>query len=493
MARIRLSSSSAPGLPAACLPTAVRERRYTVCLLEAGGSDLNFWIWMPIGYGKAFYNKRINWMYSTEPDPGLNDRSATGRAARCLAAPARSMPWSISAASRRISTTGRRWAIPAGAGTMSCPIFRGPNQRRRRLRLPRRRRPAPCLQHGQVLHPLCASFLAAGEQAGYQSQCGFQRRRPGRRRPLPDHGEGRLSHVDGRAYLSSGEKAWRMSRSSPGRTTRILMEGGAPPASIYCQGRPGNDRQRAREVILSAGAVNSPQILMLSGIGARSRARGQGHRRGSIERGVGQNLQDHLGLDYLYRSKVPTLNQQLYPWWGKLAQGIRYVLTRGGPLSLSVNQAGGFVKTRPECDRGRTCSSISRRSATPRRRGQAPAHEPGSRSRVSCSAFSRRARPAADTSRCARPIPSMRRRSIPTRSSTDHDLGEMVEGCKIMRRIAESPAMQSVIETEITPGPSRPDGRGHAGGRAHAARRSSTRSAPAGWAPTRTRTSLTRV
>nr|MEC9419812.1 GMC family oxidoreductase N-terminal domain-containing protein [Pseudomonadota bacterium] len=49
--------------------------KYTVCLLEAGGSDLNFWIWMPIGYGKAFYNRNINWMYHTEADPGLNDRS----------------------------------------------------------------------------------------------------------------------------------------------------------------------------------------------------------------------------------------------------------------------------------------------------------------------------------------------------------------------------------------------------------------------------------
>jgi len=101
-----------------------------------------------------------------------------------------------------------------------------------------------------------------------------------------------------------------------------------------------------REVILSAGAVNSPQLLQLSGIGPESLLKEANISVIHDSPAVGKNLQDHLGVSYFYKSKVRTLNNQLRPWWGKLWQGIRYVITRTGPLSLSVNQSGGFVRTR---------------------------------------------------------------------------------------------------------------------------------------------------
>ncbi len=62
---------------------------------------------------------------------------------------------------------------------------------------------------------------------------------------------------------------------------------------------------------------------------------------------VGQNLEDHLGINYTYRMKVPTLNDELRPWWGKLKVGLQYILFRSGPLSLSINHGGGFFKTNP--------------------------------------------------------------------------------------------------------------------------------------------------
>ena len=96
------------------------------------------------------------------------------------------------------------------------------------------------------------------------------------------------------------------------------------------------------------GAVNSPQLLQLSGIGDPSLLEKFGIPLVEANPNVGQHLTDHQGINYTYKAKQPTLNQTLRPWWGKLLVGMRYILFRNGPLSISMNQGGGFFKT----DRG---------------------------------------------------------------------------------------------------------------------------------------------
>ena len=98
--------------------------RYTVLLIEAGGSDRRYWIKLPLGYAKTFNDSRVNWRYSVEADPGLNGRVAywprgKGQGARSSADPARSMQWLICAACRMISTTGNGRAPKAGTGRVS--------------------------------------------------------------------------------------------------------------------------------------------------------------------------------------------------------------------------------------------------------------------------------------------------------------------------------------------------------------------------------------
>lgn len=135
------------------------------------------------------------------------------------------------------------------------------------------------------------------------------------------------------------------------QATKVIIEHGRAVAVEY---RQGAERQVARArgaVILSAGAINSPQLLQLSGIGPGEVLQRLGidvHRSAPA---AGRNLQDHLGLDLLYRATVPTLNQALGPWWGKLRAGLAYLLLRRGPLSLSINQGGGFVRSRPALSR----------------------------------------------------------------------------------------------------------------------------------------------
>lgn len=113
-----------------------------------------------------------------------------------------------------------------------------------------------------------------------------------------------------------------------------------------------------RQVVLSAGAINTPQLLQLSGVGEGARLQALGIDTLLDSPAVGRNLQDHLAVSYFYGSTVPTLNDQLGPFFGKVRAALRYVMTRRGPLAMSVNSGGGsYAATlRSRCP---ICSSTS--------------------------------------------------------------------------------------------------------------------------------------
>ncbi|MES0880977.1 GMC family oxidoreductase [Roseibium sp. SCP14] len=427
--------------------------KYTVCLLEAGGSDLNFWIWMPIGYGKAFYNRHINWMYQTEPDPGLNNRAGYWPRGKVLGGSS-----SINAMVyirgqhadfedwKAMGNTGWGWddVLPyfrrSETNDAGGNEFRGSDG------------PLHVTSVEEEVHPLCDNFLRAAEQAGFHRNPDFN--------GADQEGVGiyqittrngfRMSSA--RAYLSRAKKRKNVSVITKAHTTRLIVDGNRATGVAYSRDGGEQTVKARREVIMSAGAVNTPQTLMLSGIGDGEKLRAKGVSPVHHLPAVGQNLQDHLGLDYLYRSKVPTLNQQLYPWWGKLAQGIRYVLTRSGPLSLGVNQGGGFVKSNPDCSRPNMQLFFSPVSYTKAPKGKRPLMNPDP-----FPGFLLGMQPTRPTSRghidlrSADPFdtPEIHPNSL----STNHDLNEMIEGCKLLRKIAQSPALQSVIDKEIAPGP----------------------------------------
>jgi choline dehydrogenase len=129
----------------------------------------------------------------------------------------------------------------------------------------------------------------------------------------------------------------------------------------FCEGRAeGVDWWRdgqqqyspaAKEVILCGGSVNSPQILQLSGIGPAATLSAQGIAPLVDNAAVGGNLQDHLAVVYSFKATRPTLNNELHSALGKLRNGLRYLLTRTGPLALSVNQFGGFLRADPAATR----------------------------------------------------------------------------------------------------------------------------------------------
>jgi len=427
--------------------------KYTVCLLEAGGSDKKLWIWMPIGYGKAFYDRSINWMYETEADPGLKNRKGYWPRGKVLGG--------SSSINAMVYIRGQHadfddWEAMGNPGwgwSDVLPYFRksecndaGEDEFRGGSG------PLHVATMKRDLHPLCENYLQACEQAGFFRNPDFNGK--------DQEGVGYYQNTarDGfrmstaRAFLARARKRRNVHVETNALATRILLDGPKATGVEYQKAAEKRQVMARREVIISTGAVNSPQLLMLSGIGSPESLAKHGIDTVIARPGVGRNLQDHLGHDYLYRSKVPTLNSQLRPLWGKALYGLQYVLTRRGPLSLGVNQAGGFVKSSPDRPRPNMqlyFSPVSYTKAPPGKRPlMSPDPFPG---------FLFGMQPTRPTSRGHIELKSADPLAAPVihpnSLSTNHDLTEMIEGCRLLRKIAASPAFQEVIDEEIRPGP----------------------------------------
>lgn len=426
--------------------------RHRVLILEAGGSDDRFFVNMPIGYGKTFYDPRVNWMYRTEPDPGLDGRIGYWPRGKVLGG--------SSAINAMVYIRGQRtdfddWAAAGNPGwgwADVLPYFR---------RMERHAFGADEL-HGDAgplsvtdaahdMHPLCDVYLEACRQLGIpvvrdlngaQAECAglYQiTTRNGRRESTAT------------AYLRPARRRANLAVATGALATRVVFEGRRAVGVEYRQDGVLRSARARGEVILATGAVNSPQLLQLSGVGPAALLARHGITVVEDRRGVGRNLQDHLGADYLYRSRLPTLNQQLRPWWGKLWHGARYVLTRRGPLSLSVNQGGGFVRGRDGLTRPNLQLYFSPVSYIRAPAGKRPlmSPDPYPGFLIGWSAC----RPASrGFIEIAGPDPLQAPRIHPCSLTAEGDIEDMLDGARLMRRLAATPAMAAVIDEELKPG-----------------------------------------
>jgi choline dehydrogenase len=425
--------------------------RHRVLLLEAGGSDDRFWIRTPIGYGRIFYDPSVNWMYIADADPGIAGRESYWPRGKVLGG--------SSSINAMVFIRGEPedfddWAAAGNPGwdwAGVLPYFRKMERSDFPGPLHGTDGPLSVTDASRHMHPLCQVYLEACRQLGFPSVADLNGD-PGDRAGLYP-----ISTRDGRrestatAYLKPARRRPNLAVVTGAHATRILFEGRRAVGVEYRRGGALETARAAGEVILSAGSVNSPQLLQLSGVGPAAVLERHGIPVVAENGAVGANLQDHLGIDFLYRSKLPTLNQELNPWWGKLLAGMRYVTTRGGPLGLSVNQGGGFVRGRPDRTRPNLqlyFSPVSYIKAPPRTRPLLnPDPYPGFLLGYSaCRPTSR----GEIVIRSADPFeaPSIR----PGYLSTNHDLEEMVEGSRLMRRLAATPALSAIIDEELQPG-----------------------------------------
>ena len=326
--------------------------KYSVLLLEAGGHDRNFWIWMPIGYGKAFYDKRINWMYTTEPDPGIDNRTIYWPRGKVIGGSSsiNAMVYIRGQQSdfedwKALGNTGWGWddVLPyfkkAETSDQGGNKWRGSDG------------PLFVSTMERDLHPTCQNYIRAGKECGLRHVDDFNAGDPEGIGLYQNTAKDGFRMSAARAYLHPARKRKNLRVETHAHTTRVLFDGNRAVGVEYLQNGETKQPLAGREVILSAGSINTPQILHLSGVGPAEHLRKHGIEIVYEQSNVGQNLQDHLGIDHTYKTKVPTLNDQLRPWSGRFWHGLNYVLRRRGPLSLGVNQGGGFVRTRPDMDR----------------------------------------------------------------------------------------------------------------------------------------------
>jgi choline dehydrogenase len=205
-------------------------------------------------------------------------------------------------------------------------------------------------------------------------------------------------------------------------------------------------------VILCGGAINTPQLLQLSGVGDGARLQAMGIAPLHDSPAVGRNLQDHLAVSYFYGSSVPTLNDQLGPFLGKVKAAMRYAFTRRGPLSMSVNQGGGFVRSDPSQPAPNLQLYFNPVSYT-----RTPLTDRKLLSPDPFSAFLISFNACRPTSRgelhIASADPTVAPSIRPNYLSTQRDLDEARAGCRLLRRIAATRPLADVITGELYPGP----------------------------------------
>jgi choline dehydrogenase len=254
-----------------------------------------------------------------------------------------------------------------------------------------------------------------------------------------------------RAYLHPAMKRKNLTVKTKAHATRVLFDGERAVGVEFEQSGKLKQVSARKEIVLSSGAVNSPKILQLSGIGSKELLSEHGIPVVHDSPAVGQNLTDHIAITYYYRSRVQTLNDQLSTWPKKIWQGVKYVLTRKGTLSLSVNQSGGFMKSRSDLEQPNLQLYFTPVSYTTNGPLERPLMSPDP-----FSAFHIGVQPCHPTSRGQIEIrskdPSEPPAIYPNSLSTNEDVREMVEGARIMQEFIKTKALGSVAAEPMMEG-----------------------------------------
>ncbi|TPK49140.1 MULTISPECIES: GMC family oxidoreductase N-terminal domain-containing protein [unclassified Mesorhizobium] len=428
--------------------------RFSVLVLEAGGSDRRFYVQMPLGYGKTFFDPTVNWNYKTEPDPGLGGNVDHWPRGKLLGGSSsiNAMVWIRGA--REDFDDWRDAGNPGWGYDDLLPAFKALEDNEAGAdRWRGRGGPLHISDTSDAVHPLTRRYLAAGQQAGLPFNPDFN--------GAAQEGVGvyQISTRNGRrmsaarAFLRPAMKRANVRVETNALASRILFEGKRAVGIEYLQKGQTKTARAGREIILSAGSINSPQLLQLSGIGPAALLNGFGIPVIHANENVGANLQDHVGINYTFKGRLPTLNQILRPWWGKLMVGMQYILTRSGPLSLSMNHGGGFFRTDPAFSRPNMQLYFQAFSTVIPKSGERPILTPDPWPGFSIGLSNCRPSSRGEIMiRSSNPLDHPK--IVANAYSTNADVEEMLAAVKFVRKIASMPAMAEIIAEEVLPGPS---------------------------------------
>jgi choline dehydrogenase len=421
--------------------------KHSVLLLEAGPKDSNIWIHVPLGYGNLFKDTSVNWMYQTEPEPGLNGRSIFQPRGKVLGG--------SSSINGLLYVRGQhedydRWRQHGNAGwgfDDVLPYFKkAEDQGRGADAFHGAGGPLP-VSDWRHPDPLSEAFVVAAEQMGLPRNPDFN--------GASQEGAGFFQTTTrlGRrastavAYLRPALRHGNLVVETSALAQRIVFDGRRATAVEYR--RAGGDVQTVRarkEVLVSSGAYNSPQLLQLSGVGPKELLSSHGIEIVLDAPGVGHDLQDHMQVRMVMRCAQPvTLNDVVNSPLRQVMAGLQYAAFRRGPLTIAAGTSGAFFKTSP-------------RLATP----DIQVHFlPFSTDKMGerlhpYSAFSAsvcQLRPESRGSlRIRSPDPNVAPEIRINYLATEVDRNANVEGLKVLRRILQAPALRPFVTEEVDPG-----------------------------------------
>ena len=420
--------------------------RYSVLLLEAGPRDNNLWIHIPIGYAKTMFHPVYNWGFYTEPETAMHDRKVYWPRGRGLGG--------SSSINGLIYIRGQhqdydQWAALGNAGWSWRDVL--PNfikcegNSRGASEYHGGDGPLACSDIRET-HPLMDAIINGAFELGVPRNDDFN--------GAAQEGVGyfqlftrngwRCSTAVG--YLKPARKRANLRIETEAQATALVMDGKRTAGVRYRQHGVEYEARAAREVLLAAGALQSPQLLQLSGIGAASFLQSHGIAVTHDLPGVGENLQDHLQARVMYKVRQPiTINDDLKSVWRRLGMGWKWLAHRSGPLAIGINYGGMFTRALPQAVTPDIQFHFAALSAE---MAGAKTHPwPG------CTFSVCQLRPTSRgtvmiKSRDPLAAPALR----PNYLSTELDCRTMVEGVKVARKLARTRALADLIGDEYRPG-----------------------------------------
>ena len=423
--------------------------RHTVLLLEAGGKDSSFWIHVPMGYAKTFVDPKVNWMFESEPEERLNNRTMYQPRGKVLGG--------TSSINGMIYMRGHaadydQWRQLGNEGwdyDSVLPYFRKAEDNERGANEFHGSGGPLRVSNQPYDWEIAKALIEACKQAGIpenpdfnganQEGCGFYQTTTNNKR--------RWSTAA--AYLNPARGRPNLKIETRAHATRVLIENNRA-AGVEYQTPNGRRVARARgEVIVSGGAFGSPHLLQLSGIGPGEHLQEMGVNVVHELPGVGSNLQDHFNTFCTYKlSKNLSLNSLQYSFVDRMVAGARYVFLRNGPMTGNGLYVGALVRSDPSLERPDLQMNISAWSTIERTRDGILSHpHPG----ISISPVHLRPE-GRGTVRLKSSDPFAPPRIHFNFMKSDYDMRVMLHGMTLARQIVRQQAMQKLLVEETSPG-----------------------------------------
>ncbi len=421
--------------------------RHSVLLLEAGPRDTNPWIHVPLGYGKTMFDSRINWKFETEPEPGLGGRRVKQPRGRVLGGSS-SINGLLYVRGQREDFDG--WAAlgnPGWSYEEVLPYFRRSEDQVRGA--------DPWHGTGGELgvadidapHPIAEAFIAAAAQQGIPRNADFNGERQEGVGYFQATARKGLRCSAAVAFLRPARGRANLDVRTGAHVLRISFEGRRATGVVYRQGGVDRTALARREVLVSAGAIQSPQLLELSGVGDAGRLQALGIPVVSDLPAVGENLQDHLQSRLIYRTREKiTVNDDLQSLPRKVAMVWKFAFGRRGPLGWLAGIAGGFARTSADLARPDVQFHLYPYSSD---RVDPTLHPFSAFTLTVC-----KLRPLS-RGRChvASADPWAPPSIQPGYLGAVEDLATMIAAVKLGRSVAGAPALAALISAEYDPGP----------------------------------------